>query len=179
MESLTLRVNMIAAIFGGAGLSLCLGSYLLRTHRSLTLAAAAGVLCWAAHFAAKGYWTPAVLSFLMSLRVAAGVYVIHFTSRTRWLATLTAWGLTGVGAWLTWQGWLSAPSTLATIFMAWAGLQLPYSKLRYALLVGEGLWFINGWATDSTLAMLGATGAVALNLYVIAQERTKEKASVQ
>ncbi len=175
MGSAILPVNFLVLASGTAAFTLCVGSYLLRTHRTLTLTAAAGVFCWAIHFAAKGIWTPAVMSLLMSLRVAAGVVVIDLPKKTRWQLTWLVWAFSAVGAALTWNGWVSAPSTCATLFLAWAGLHLPYRPLRFSLLVGECLWFLNGVATNSYPAMIAAVVSFCINLHILWAERHKNE----
>lgn len=171
-------MNLLAMIFGAAGVCLTLGSYAMRTHRTLTLCGAAGVLSWAAHFAALGVWTPAVVSFIMSLRVASGVWVVHMPTRTRWWITALIGSATVAAAWFTWQGWVSVPSATASLFLAWAGLHLHYAQLRKALALSETLWFVNGWATGSSLAMVCALAALALNLTMIFRERNAARSAV-
>lgn len=170
-------MNLLAMIFGATGVILTLGSYAMRTHRTLTLCGAAGVLSWAAHFAALGVWTPAVVSFIMSLRVASGVWVVHMPTKTRWWVTAAIGSATVVGAWFTWQGWVSVPSATASLFLAWAGLHLHYAQLRKALVLSELLWFTNGWVTGSSLAMVCALAALALNLTMIFRERNAARAN--
>lgn len=168
---------MLAHMLGGAALFLCVGSYLMKTHRTLTFTAAAGVMCWALHFAVLGFWTASVLSALMSLRVASAVYVLHMDKAPRWWLTVVAWVLTGAAAWLTWNGWPSVPSTAATLFLAWSGFHLHLTRLRVALLVGEALWFINGYVAGSPVAMTAAALSFALNAHMLAAAlRGKEKA---
>ena len=156
-----------------AGLAsvLCLSSYFARTHRSLTLTAMSGVLAWSLYFGLEDAWTPCVLSFVMALRVAAGVWVVNWSETQRWRATVLGWSVAGLGAYATWQGRVSMPSLAATLFLTWAGLHLPLRPLRWALLVGEALWFINGLVLNSTLACSCAAGAMVINSWMILKNR--------
>lgn len=147
--------------------ALSVGSYAAKTHRRLTFTAVAAVLMWALHFGLQRAWTPCVLSVLMSARVAAGAWVIHLSWAQRWWATVAAWALALVAAGLTWKGVTSVPSTLATLFLSWAGMHLDIRQLRWALLVGEGLWFVNGWVVGSPLAMVSAVLAIGLNSWML------------
>lgn len=153
---------------------LCIWSYFARTHRSLTLTAMTGVLAWALYFGLKGAWTPCVLSFVMALRVAAGVWVVGWEEAQRWKATFLGWSVAGLGAYLTWQGRASMPSLAATLFLTWAGLHLPLKPLRWALLIGEALWFVNGLVLGSTLACLSAAAAMLINTAIIFKSRSAE-----
>lgn len=160
-------------MLGALALGLCVGSYLMRNHRALTLCAAAGVLAWSAYFAVQGFGTATVMCLLMAGRVASGVWVVHWAAPRRWALTLVVWALSLAGAWATWQGWLSVPSTLASLLLAWAGYHLHYQPLRRALLAGELLLFVNGWLTHSGWAMASAALGLAMNVHVILQERKR------
>jgi hypothetical protein len=160
-------MELLATLTGSLAVVLSLSSYLMRTHRSLTYAAAAGVLCWALYFAFKGVWTPSVLSALMAVRIAAGVKVVVLSHRTRWQLTLLVWALTSLGAYLTWQGWVSLPSTVATTFLTYTGFHFRYLALRRALLLSELLWFANGCVTESTLGMAAAVGGFGINCGIL------------
>jgi hypothetical protein len=164
-------MNWLETLTGTAALLLCCGSYLMRSHRTLTLVAAAGVLMWALHFAAKEIWTPSAMSVLMAIRIAAGAFVIDFKPQARWALTMLALGLTAAGAWWTWQGWVSLPSALATSFLVFAGFHFRYAQLRRALLASEVLWLLNGVVTDSPLGMLAALIGFGLNLRVMHLDR--------
>lgn len=72
---------------------------------------------------------------------------------------------------LTWQGWVSAPSTAATLFLSWSGMHLKLPQLRYALLVGDALWLANGWVTDSWIACLCSVVALGLNSWMLVTKR--------
>ncbi len=169
--------SLFDLLAGLAATALCVGSYAARTHRGLTFTAALGVALWSVHFALRGAWTPALLSGLMSLRVLAGAWVVHLSERQRLWATALAFALTLTGAALTWQGLVSVPSTLATLFVAWAGFNLHNLPLRKALFVGEGLWLVNGLVTGSAVAAGAAVLALAMNAWTLrgllaAQERS-------
>lgn len=171
-------MTLLTTISGSAGLALCVGSYLVRSHKGLTLMAALGVLCWAIHFASQSLWTPAVMGLLMAVRVAAGVVVVDFERATRWWLTFLVWALIAAGAGLTWQGWTSAPSIVATVFLAYAGFHLHYGPLRKALLVGEALWLVNALVTGSMLALVASILAIGINIYVLLAESRKDAATV-
>ncbi len=156
---------------GWLAMMLCISSYLMRDHRKLTIVAAIGVLTWAAYFLLQAHWTAGVLSVVMALRVAAGLFIARMTLAQRRYATLLGWTVTAAGAMLTWQGVTSVPSTVASLFMVWAGLNLFYRQLRLALLVAEVLWFANGWVLNSNAAMVAAAVSFTINLVIVYCER--------
>ncbi len=164
MHSFVLATEALAAL-------LCLGSYCARTHRGITFVAAAGVLCWAAHFALKQAWTPSVLSFVMALRILAGAWVVDMGRTQRWWATGIAALLTAGGAWWTWQGWVSVPSTAATLFTSWVGMHLKLPALRWALLLADGLWLLNGWVVQSYVACGCSLVGMGLNSWMLWRSR--------
>lgn len=156
---------------GCLGVLLGAGSYLLRSHRALTLTAAAAVLAWAMHFACKEAWTATALMALSSVRIAAGAWVVHFPRNRRlgWTTGISA--LVLCLALATWAGWHSAPAMLATLTLTYAGFNLPYERLRPGLAVGELLWFANGALVGSSLAMAAAALGCLLNLGMMFHER--------
>jgi hypothetical protein len=169
-------MTLFGQITGAIALGLGVGSYLMRNRIALTITAALGVLFWAVHFAVQGVRTASLLSVIMAVRIAAGVYVVEFSPTARWSITALAWVVTWAGAYLTWQGWVSVPSTIATTFLAFAGFHLHYTDLRKALLFGEVLWFINGLVAQSELAMIASVVSFCLNLKVLFSERTPRPA---
>lgn len=171
-------MTLFGWLTGTAALTLCVGSYLMRSHKGLTLTAALGVLMWAAHFASQGVWTASALSVLMAIRMAAAIYVVNFRLRARWKLTCVAWALTWLCAYVTWQGWVSLPSSLATTFLAYAGFHLHYTELRKALLFGEVLWFINGVAANSPLAMSAAVISFGINLRMLVVEQRASRVAL-
>lgn len=163
-------MTTLITITGVLALFLCVGSYLMRSHRSLTLTCAAGVACWALHFAIQEFWTPALLSTIMAMRIAAGVVVVNLGKRAKWQLTVLALSVTAAGSWLTWQGLVSLPSSMAAAWLAYAGFNLRDKALRRALLLGEALWFTNGWLTHSTLAMTASGLGMLINLFMLIKE---------
>lgn len=163
-------MEIYVTLVGTLAMMLCIGSYLMRSHSTLTWMAAAGVAAWSGHFALQEAWTASALSLLMSARIAAGVKVVKFSTTHRWAATVVGWALTAGAAALTWAGPSSAPSTLASLFTVWAGFHLHYRPLRLALLVAEVLWFLNGWVLHSAVAMAAAVVAAAINITMLWHE---------
>ena len=161
----------LATVVGWLAMGLGISSYLAKSQRSLTVTAMAGVLAWSLHFGLRQAWTPCALTAIMSLRVAAGVWVVHWSASRRWAATVAAILLSLLGAALTWRGWPSVPATLATVFLSWAGLHLALSPLRWALLVGEALWFVNGWVVGSRIACVCAVVSALLNAWMILKDK--------
>jgi hypothetical protein len=157
-------IQLIAEwITGFLAMGLGIGCYAMKSYRTLTLTAASGVFFLAIHFALRDALTAAAMAGLMSLRIALSLYVIELALKPRLGATLAALTLSLTAAWLTWRGWVSVPSTLATLIAAWAGFNLRDLRLRWALLLSEAFWLMNGLVTGSILATLGATLALIVN----------------
>lgn len=152
---------------GALALVLSLSSYALKTHRALTSVAFLAVLCWGAHFWFKGALTPAALALVVSLRIALSLHVVHLSlaQRQRWTAGFLV--VTVLASALTWQGWLSVPSTVATLWLTFIGLNWKGAQLRLGFFVGEGLWLTNAVLVGSLFAVVTSVLATVVNLVAL------------
>lgn len=150
---MSLLLNAIGPVALVAGLS----SYALKSHRPMLFVSSAATLLWALFFFLKGANTAAALVLLSSVRIALGAFTVHWDQVARGLITGFLVLLVALLSYLTWDGATSLPATLATLFLTVATLNLKYRALRWALLLGELLWFWNAVAVGS---MLGGSAAM-------------------
>ncbi len=160
---------------GAAGLALGLGSYLLKSHRALSLTAAAGVVAWALHYALKDAWTACALSALAAVRLGFAVWVVQQRPRQRLRWTLGACVIAGLVAWATWQGAGSVLPLAATLLLTCAGFNARYERLRPYLAAGEVLWLLNGWYVGSLFVMAAAGMGLVFNAWGMLSDRADRK----
>lgn len=159
-------INMIGIVALCSGLS----SYLLKSHKPMLFVSSGATILWALYFFLKGAHTAAAMVFLASGRIALGAFSVHWSENLRRGVTGAMVALVGYLAYLTWDGPNSLPSTLASLFLTIATLNLKYRGLRYALLVGELLWLWNGIAVGSLLGVTASLLGLAINGVIMLRE---------
>ena len=128
-------VAACAGIFG----MLCLAAYPLARSRSLLLTTYLGNnLGFAAHYALLGHSTAVTMNLILGVQTVVALGLARWP-RLRW-AYYTLIPIVLVAAALTWQGWVSLLSTLATMLSTFGRMQANEFALRVLMLASAPVW---------------------------------------
>ena len=145
-----------AGLFG----MLCLASYPLARDRSLLLAIYLGNnLGFAAHYALLGQATAVTMNLMLGVQTAVALGLARYP-RLRWTYYALIPALL-VAAAVTWRGWPSLLSTLATMLSAFARMQANDVSLRVLMLASAALWAAHDLWVASLPGLLADLSCIA------------------
>jgi len=153
-------MNWTAQVSALAGIILICAAYFFKTHRALTCSISLGLVAWSVHFLMLGAYTASALAMLSALRVFAGLFVFRLEPGSRFLATAFSLLLSGVVAYLTWEGWRSIPVTVGVLLATIGGYHFDGQALRGWLLGAETFFLFNALLVGSKLALIGSLASI-------------------
>jgi hypothetical protein len=157
-------------VVGWAALITGLSSYLMRQRVLMLAVSTFATAAWSLYFYLCDATTASVLVLLAAVRIAVSTTAPQWTVAKRRIITAGFLGLVLAGATVTWSGLPSIPATLASVLLAVATLNFSFDRIRYALLVGDVLWLLNGIALGSQLGAVAAALGLAINTIVLLQQ---------
>jgi len=147
----------LAALFVNVCALLCRCDVALRRHSVF-----AGCL-WAINNVLLGAHSAAALTVVSASRTATSASTLERGGAARRNACLVFTALTVAAACLTWGGWVSALTLVASVMSTWSMFYMRGASLRLSMLLASLLWLVNAWHVGSCEQMAAnvITGGVA------------------
>jgi len=118
---------------------------------------------WAINNVLLGAHSAAALTVVSASRTATSASTLERSCAARRNACLVFAGLTVTASLITWGGWVSAVTLVASVLSTYAMFYMRGVPLRLAMLAASLLWMVNAWQFGSWEQMAAnvITGSVA------------------
>jgi hypothetical protein len=141
--------SLLAHATGIAALGLSVRALVVRSDRELNRASGLSAILWALNNLTLGAHAAAALSAVAAGRQASTSYAERLGARTRrWGCAIFVAVSAAAGA-LTWEGWTTVPTTVATMIVSYAVFYTSGARLRLIMLASALAWMYNAWALHS------------------------------
>lgn len=155
---------------GLAALALCIAGFASRKDDRLMVLLILANVAFAIQFAMFSSWTAAALSLLVILRIS-----LARRYRGSWLAMLAVLGISGVAAWLTWQGPVDLFAMTAMLLGTVGMFMLRGIPMRVMLGAAAVAWMLNHLAIGSVGGTLAEAMVVVTNIITIFRLRNAQR----
>jgi hypothetical protein len=141
--------SLFAHATGIAALSLSLRALITRSDRDLNRTTGLSAVLWALNNLLLGAHTAAALSAVAAGRQASTSYAERRGPQIRRQSCGLFIAITVLAGALTWEGWISVPTTAATVLVSYAVFYSRGAQLRLIMLVSAALWMMSAWTLGS------------------------------